>query len=72
MAEPFDIFLLDGREGCCLQQIGHADNGIHRGSNLVTHGSEKFAFCLRRRWDAGPADPEEPVVSVARFGEERQ
>ena len=30
------------------QQLGHPEHAIHRGSNFVTHGGQKFALGLAR------------------------
>ena len=40
--DSLDAFALFGGEGSVTEQRGHADDGVHRGANLVTHGCEKL------------------------------
>ena len=45
--------------GSVAEQRGHADDGVHRGANLVTHGREKLRLGRRGPFRGAAGDLEE-------------
>lgn len=39
-----EMLLLLGQQGAFREEVRHADDGVHRGSDFVAHGGEEFAF----------------------------
>ncbi len=39
-----EMLLLLGQEGAFREEVRHADDGVHRGSDFVAHGREELAF----------------------------
>ncbi|OPY03829.1 MAG: hypothetical protein A4E66_02666 [Syntrophus sp. PtaB.Bin001] len=44
-SEDFHISMLFGRKRRFQKKLGHADNGMHRRSDFMTHAGEKIALC---------------------------